>query len=218
MTAATMRKTFTAFVFILACHASGNAAEIRLRPDAKTAGSIVRLVDVAEIVPGDDGGADPEIGNLMLFPTPAAGQPLLVSRLEIEQVLRLSGVDFKRHWLGGAEAVEVRAANVSAGKTIVRPALHLIPAARFVRPASAEVAAFQKVAAEAVPLKPVPPPELVKRNSSVTVHATAAGVRISTSGKALSGGVHGAVVSVELDGHERVQAKVIGPQMVQVGN
>jgi flagella basal body P-ring formation protein FlgA len=60
-------------------------------------------------------------------------------------------------------------------------------------------------------------PRLVERGAIVSVHARAAGVRISTSGKAIEAGSTGDFVRVELaDSKERVVARVVGPQEVEV--
>jgi flagella basal body P-ring formation protein FlgA len=57
----------------------------------------------------------------------------------------------------------------------------------------------------------------VERGSSVSVYARAAGVRIATSGKALAHGAAGETISVEMEGgKQRVQAKVVAPQAVEV--
>jgi flagella basal body P-ring formation protein FlgA len=65
--------------------------------------------------------------------------------------------------------------------------------------------------------KMVQMPRLVRRGETVTIRSIAAGIRITTSGKALEDGSEGALISVDLDEtHERIAARVVGVQQVEV--
>jgi flagella basal body P-ring formation protein FlgA len=60
-------------------------------------------------------------------------------------------------------------------------------------------------------------PKLVQRNQTVTIHSLWPGVKVTASGKALADGTLGEAVLIEQpDSRERVLAKVIGPQTVEV--
>ncbi len=65
--------------------------------------------------------------------------------------------------------------------------------------------------------KMVQMPRLVRRGETVTIRSIAAGIRITTSGKALEDGSEGALIQVDLDEtHERISARVVGVQQVEV--
>lgn len=69
----------------------------------------------------------------------------------------------------------------------------------------------------AISAKMVQMPRLVRRGETVTIRSIAAGIRVSTSGKALEDGSEGALVQVDLDDtHERIAARVVGMQQVEV--
>ena len=60
-------------------------------------------------------------------------------------------------------------------------------------------------------------PPVVEKGAIVTVSARAAGVKITTSGKALDDGSTGESIGVELaDSKQRVLARVSGPQTVEM--
>lgn len=60
-------------------------------------------------------------------------------------------------------------------------------------------------------------PPVVDKGASVTVHAITAGVRVTTSGKALEPGTTGETIPVELaDSKQHVQARIVGPQTVEI--
>ena len=69
----------------------------------------------------------------------------------------------------------------------------------------------------AISAKMVQKPRLVLRGETVTVRSIAAGIRVTTSGKAREDGSEGSLVQVELDDtHERIAARVVGVQQVEV--
>jgi hypothetical protein len=65
--------------------------------------------------------------------------------------------------------------------------------------------------------KPAPQTPLIDKGTSITVHAIAAGVKVTTSGKALEPGALGATIAIELpDSKQRIQGRIVGPQTVEV--
>jgi len=65
--------------------------------------------------------------------------------------------------------------------------------------------------------KMVQKPRLVRRGETVNVCSIAAGIRVTTSGKAREDGSEGSLVQVDLDGsNERIVARVVGLQQVEV--
>jgi flagella basal body P-ring formation protein FlgA len=88
----------------LAC--SLNGAEITLKPRVVNPGSLVLLADIADIE-GVNGREIESLGRVELFPAPAAGASRTVRRREIRELLRLNGIDLRRHEFGGAEAVHI---------------------------------------------------------------------------------------------------------------
>ncbi|MEX2175236.1 MAG: flagella basal body P-ring formation protein FlgA [Pirellulaceae bacterium] len=216
MTSKQMRKTLFCFVLFVASGAAAEGAEgaegaeIRLRADAESAGPIVRLGDVAEIE-GELAAQGSVLADIALFPVPAKGASRILRRQELRQLLALCDVDLKGCQFSGAESVVIQAA-ATHDRILIRPALHLIPASSHVRLVPKQPLAKPAAAEDEEELPP-----LVKRNSSVTVHARAAGVRITTSGKALAEGIHGESIPVELaDSRERILARVIAPQVVEI--
>jgi hypothetical protein len=183
---------------------AAEGGEIRLRGAAEVSGPLVRLGDVAEIdgVQAADGQS---LADLALFPSPGEGKSRLLRRQELIQLLSLCDMPVREWRFGGADTVEIRTGGKPA-KTIVRPALHLIPSQSLVRKADHK--------AKQSPDQAQP---LVKRNSLVTVHSIAAGVRVTTSGKTLADAAKGQPVLVELDDNkEKVLARVVGPQLVEI--
>ena len=194
---------------LVAC--SVQATEVRLRSVASCSAAVVRLGDIAEIASDDPAIAD-DLAAIPLFPAPAAGKSRQLDRNQVRQLLSISGIDLKQLSLTGSETVVVQS---GAGNSTSRPtnrggepsairlaSLETAVPARRPKPAAAE---------------PLPLPPLVKRGESVTVHSRAAGVRITTSGKALSDGSLGAEIQIELaDKRNKILARVAGPQTVEI--
>src|SRR5919109_5073409 len=82
------------------------AGEIHLKASAECAGPTVRLGDVAEIE-GEAVAEGSSLGDLVLFPAPAAGKSRLVTRQELRQLLALCDVDVRSWQLSGAQNVEI---------------------------------------------------------------------------------------------------------------
>jgi hypothetical protein len=200
---------FSLFVIVVLATAAAQAGEIRLKSEAEATGPLVRLGDVAEIAA--DVTADGEsLADLALFPSPAGGRTRLLKRQELVELLALCDIELKGWEFAGAEVIEIRG-GTSITRTIVRPALHLIPSrsqvVHVVKPDAKPVAGAKTEA--------VPP--LVNRNGAVTVHSLAAGIRITTAGKSLADAGKGQAVLVELaDSREKVLAQVVGPQLVEI--
>jgi hypothetical protein len=200
---------FSLFVIVALATAAVQAGEIRLKAHVESSGPLVRLGDVAEIAA--DVTADGEsLADLALFPAPAGGRTRLLKRQELVELLTLCDIELKGWEFAGAEVVEVKAATTLT-RTIVRPALHLIPT-------RSQVVHEPKTGnkAPATAKADVPPP-LVTRNGAVTMHSLAAGIRITTAGKSLADAGKGQSVLVELaDSREKVLAQVVGPQLVEI--
>jgi hypothetical protein len=200
---------FFLFVTIVVATAAVQAGEIRLREHAEAAGPLVRLGDVADIA-AETTADGQSLADLALFPAPAGGKTRLLKRQELVELLVLCDVELKGWEFAGAEVVEIRGAT-TISRTIVRPALHLIPSRSQV---VHEVKPADKPAAG---VKPEAVPPLVTRNGAVTVHSLAAGIRITTAGKSLADAGKGQAVLVELaDSREKVLAQVVGPQIVEI--
>jgi hypothetical protein len=205
----TIRILFISVCTLAAC--SAQAAEVRLRSTASCSASVVRLGDIAEIASDDPAIAD-DLVAIPLFPAPTDGKSRQLDRNQVRQLLSISGIDLKQLSLTGSETVVVQS---GAGDTTSRPTNRASGESSAIRLASLETAvpAMRPKPAAAEPI--VPP--LVKRGESVTVHSRAAGVRITTSGKALSDGALGAEINVEMaDKRTKLMARVAGPQTVEV--
>ena len=186
-----------------------HAGEIRLKGETECAGPLVRLGEIAEIE-GEVAAAGQSLGDLVLFPAPAAGKSRVISRQEVRQLLALCDVDVRSWQFSGAQTVEINAGGPA--RTIIRPALHLIPSGSNVRRGAKDARLTGAAAGDSDKMPP-----LVKRGGSVMVHALATGVRITTSGKSLADAAQGEGVLVELtDSKEKILAKVVGPQLVEV--
>jgi hypothetical protein len=196
-------------------------AEVRLRSTAGCSAAVVRLADVAEIHT-DDVRLGEALAEIPLCPAPTGGSTRSLSQHDVRQLLALSGVEKKTAQVTGSAAVAISAQGtrpLAQGRPLlvasgVRQAAFAVDAAgdQTKEPASLPPAPFSPP----VP-KPSEPAALIERGSSVTIKAQTAGVRITTSGKALDAGAAGETIGVELfDTKQRVLARVIGPQLVEV--
>jgi flagella basal body P-ring formation protein FlgA len=195
-----------------------SAVEIRLRSTATSGSSIVRLADVAEVI------GEPQVASALtdvpLCPAPAAGQERKLSQEDVRQLLTLSGLERSDCVVTGSDFVALTGSSRAAsGLPTRRPLI-----ASGVRQAvfEADINAKQRPQ-RAKPMPPVIEPPapaavpLVERNATVSVSARTAGVRISTSGKALEAGKAGDTINVELaDSKQRILATITGPQAVEV--
>jgi hypothetical protein len=194
------------------------AAEVRLRPTASCSSSVIRLADVAEVI-ASDSRLGQALADVMLCPAPPAGEERTLSANDVRQMLSLSGVEQRDFRMQGSETVTVRFQAIAGLAPANRPVMvYGVRQAVFaeerhaatVRPAPAIVKPAQSSS------KPAIPP-LVERGATVTVIARAAGVRITSSGKALEAGREGEAINVELaDDKQRLLATVTGPQTVEI--
>jgi len=203
--------------------ASGSAAEVRLRSAAVCSSSITRVADVAEVFGPDHRIAD-ALAEIPLCPAPAAGQSRILSQDDVAQLLALSGVERKTVTVTGSESVTI--SGDAAQRTSPTTKQPLI--AGGVRQAVFEVepevtaknhpirpAVFQRPAADLA--KPVAEAPLIEKGASLTVHARAAGIRITAAGKAIDSGSMGDSINVELiDTKQKVIGRVVAPQTVEI--
>lgn len=201
-----MRRIFVYLVLFVVSHLSAEAAEIRLRGEAECRGGVVRLADVADIVTQETSDAD--LARVVLFPAPSEGTPREVSRQEIRQLLVLSGVDLSACQFSGSEFVTVRKAETAI-------AVRAIP----IRSERAQKTSVKPVSFEEPPKaeRAKPAVLLVERGSGVTIHSLAPGIKVTAYGKALEGGTAGESILVEQADKQKIQARVVGPQLVVVG-
>jgi hypothetical protein len=218
-----MRAEIVSAILVLLATLPSIGAEVRLRSAAGCSAAVVRVADVAEVF-----SQDPRIGNslaeITLCPAPAAGGKRVLTQAEVQELLALSGVDRKTTNVTGSETVTIigegTARSAAGGK---RPIV-----ASGVRQAAfeAEIEANRRPSTRVI-VKPsiddLPEdkdgktPPAVEKGAIVTVSARLAGVKITTSGKALDDGAAGDMIGVELtDGKQRVVARVNGPQLVEV--
>jgi flagella basal body P-ring formation protein FlgA len=211
-----------AVILVMTIIGSAAAAEVRLRSSAGCSTSIVRLADVAEIH-GDE-NLNLALAEIPLCPAPAAGNQRVLSQNDLRQLLTLSGVGKETVEITGSETVTVtcnpgglrhRPVALGAVSTMVRQAVF-----------ATEIDISKKQPTMRTALRsdtliaPSEQPEtqrLVEKGASVMVHAQTGGIRIRTSGKALEAGSSGDTISVELaDSREKVLARIVGPQLVEV--
>ena len=160
------------------------------------------------------------LAEIPLCPAPAVGSERSLSQDEVRQLLSLSGVERASVQVTGSERVALlvdhsRSApgrSSQIGVSGVRQAIFETTAGH--KPAVQRLAAASP---KTLPAAATAPVRLVERGANVNVVARAAGVRIATSGKALQPGIAGETILVELEGNkEKVQARVVGPQAVEV--
>lgn len=85
---------------------SGRAAELRLRAQCRSQGSLVTLGDVAEIFTADRRQAD-ALAAIELFPAPVPPRQRFVRLREIQDLLLLRGVNLTEHRFSGSSQVAV---------------------------------------------------------------------------------------------------------------
>jgi flagella basal body P-ring formation protein FlgA len=229
-----MRAALLAALALAACPApaADAATQIRLRSQARCPSAVVRLGDVAEIL-SDDAHVAELLAEIPLRPAPAAGATQTVSRQEVRQLLLLSGVAPAALDLTGSDQVTLELAPASDSivprRRLVAEGVRQATLEKDFRPegnvatADFRLAAGRRTLPASAPAQaPLPPagagdPPLVERGAQVSVVARTAGVRITTSGKALEAGKAGQRIQVELaDSKQRVLARVVGWQAVEV--
>jgi flagella basal body P-ring formation protein FlgA len=206
-------------ILLAAAGADAPSAEVRLRAQVTCSTSVVRLLDVAEVISSDHRLAQ-ALADVPLCPAPTVGSERTLTRHDVRQLLALSGAELTQCRMTGSELVTITPAAPNKGGAAVRPIVAAgVRQAVFtdsddprtsVRPAAAS-------AAPAVPPKQTAAMPLVERGTQVTVVARAAGIRITASGKALEAGAEDDLVNVELaDTKQRILGRVSGPQTVEM--
>jgi hypothetical protein len=210
-----------AFLALLLIHCPAAAAEVRLRASIVCPSPVVRLADVADIR-GDDRTVAEALGYVALCPAPAPGSTQQLSQHQIRQLLALSGVHPAQVVVTGSEAVELLAgASAPSSRRATLPAgtirQVLFTSDDAVEPAPDSLPPLitpRSLAPHSGNAAKVPQ---VQRGAVVTISSSRPGIRITTSGKALEAGSAGDTIGVELpDSRERVQARVVGPQTVEI--
>ena len=209
-----MKKTAACFFLFILSGWSAKAAEIRLKAEAKPAGTVVRLGDVADC--NDLSDEQSNWADIALFPAPSAKRPRIVEQSEVRQLLALRGLDMRKVQLAGADAVVIHGLGGKA-TLVVRTVAHQAPTNTTGKASLPKE--HQARQTEAAPRTTAPaadkPELLVHRTDSVAVHSLAAGIRVTTHGKALDEGSKGDAILVQLeDSRERVLGRIIGPQTV----
>ena len=87
-----LTKPISIVLCLITVLARSNAAELRLRPDARTTGSVVRLGDVADVLDGGDSEMQ-GLAQIELCPAPAAGKLRTISVREIQDTLERRGMN-----------------------------------------------------------------------------------------------------------------------------
>lgn len=213
-------------IVVLAGHCSLSAAEVRLRSAVGCGTAVVRVGDVAEVF-ADDVRIGNALAEITLCPAPSPGITLSLTQTKVAELLALSGVDRKTANVTGSETVTVtaEAASRSGAASAKRPMVASgIRQAAFdletepTRKSPVTQAAKAQIGTQRDDKDSRSPP-IIEKGSIVTVNARAAGVKITTSGKALDDGATGETIGIELaDGKQRILARVSGPQMVEVSN
>ncbi len=217
-------------VFILLCGiwiATASAADVRVRSGAVCATSVVRLADVAEVFASDYRLAQ-SLADVPLCTAPAAGRERVLTQEDIRQLVELSGVEKKSFTITGSESVTITTGGTSIAATSARQplvasgvrqiAFEDLTSAKAVAKAALPAPATLKNAAPAE-ARPTPTAPLIAKGSGLTVHARTSGVQITTSGKAIQAGGLNDTIAIELaDSKQRVNARVIDAQTVEISN
>lgn len=208
-------------IILLAAWAS--AAEVRLRSAAVCSGSIARVADVAEIFGPDHRIAD-ALAEIPLCPAPSAGQSRVLSQDDVRQLLALSGVERKMAAVTGSESVTIsRDGSPRTSPTAkqplvaggIRQAMFEVEPEATAKRRNGQPAEFERPDADQ--MKPIDSAPMVEKGASLTVHARAAGIRITAAGKAIDSGSIGESISVELiDTKQKVVGQIVAPQTVEI--
>ena len=120
------------YTLVLLVSQAAGAAEITFRSEAVVARGIVRLGDVAEVV-SSDANETRLLEGIALVPAPAADEPKLLKRQEVQQLLQLSGVALREHRFLGPQVTQVRTGTPAAElqKPVVQGAMAVQPIPAF---------------------------------------------------------------------------------------
>jgi len=101
--------TIPSVAAILACvvvTAAADAAEIRLKPQARTSASVVTLGDVADVFAADAFQGE-QLRGIELGPAPAAGRRRYIRVREVQDAVWTRGISLALHQFSGVEQTEV---------------------------------------------------------------------------------------------------------------
>jgi flagella basal body P-ring formation protein FlgA len=125
-------RTLKIILAILACSASAvdalRAAEIRLKPQARTSASVVTLGDVADVFAADAFQTE-QLRGIELGPAPASGRRRYIRVREVQDAVWTRGINLSLHQFSGVEQTEVTGP-VDAADVEAAPAFHADPAER----------------------------------------------------------------------------------------
>lgn|GEM_PF-1340578 len=106
---------------------AASAAEIRLKAQARTSASVVRLGDVADVFTADAFQGE-QLRGIELGPAPAPGRRRYVRVREVQDAVWTRGISLAQHQFSGVEQTEITGpADVAAAEA---PAFHADPAER----------------------------------------------------------------------------------------
>jgi len=106
MPRSTTRKTLVFFLLILASGFSADAAEIQLKRNVTSQGSLILLGDIAAVLDSDPKVIS-SLERIELFPAPAVGRARTVRVREVRELLRLNGVDLAACQFSGVETTRI---------------------------------------------------------------------------------------------------------------
>lgn len=104
-----IHKTVTAVVLFAAALcvvADADAAEVRLKPQARTKTGIVMLGDVADVFAAEAWQTE-QLRAIELGPAPATGGKRFIKSREVQDALFMRGINLSSHQISGADRIEV---------------------------------------------------------------------------------------------------------------
>lgn len=125
-------------LILVLCGAAAKSATIQLRPDARVAGAVVRLGDVADVFDAHE-SVSRQLAAVELGTAPAEGAEKTLKLREIQELLAARGVNVGEHNFAGAAQVRITRGAASGG-----------PTARARRVTSTELRLAQRRAQEAI--------------------------------------------------------------------
>lgn len=107
-------------LIVLAGALSAQAAELQVRRDCQTRGTMVTLGDVVEILTNDAAERE-QLAGIELFPAPPAGAKRFVRAREIQDMLLVQGVNLGEHQFSGSSQITVTGTNAQERNTGAMP-------------------------------------------------------------------------------------------------
>jgi hypothetical protein len=219
-----MTERLIGLVVLFSAAPLAGAVEVRIHSSVACASPVVRLADVAEIR-GEDPALVAALGLITICPAPAVGLEQTLTQHQIRQHLALSGIELAQLIVTGSEQVLLLAAETPSAAArqappstgAIRQALYSIESG--VGKRSSITKGTSPPAASASTMANKKSELLVDRGASVTIHSNKPGIRITAPGKALESGAAGELIGVEVgDTRQRVTARIIGPELVEVAS